>query len=60
MKRLKELLSHNLKDYQSIPFWSWNDLAKAYNMPTIVHTCGSSIWAYEDFISKGIGTFKKL
>jgi len=30
------------------------DLAKAYNMPTIMHTCGSSSWAYEDFIEMGI------
>lgn len=30
------------------------DLAKAYNIPVIVHTCGSSSWVYEDFIEMGI------
>lgn len=33
---------------------SFVDLAKAYNLPVIVHTCGSSSWAYEDFIEIGI------
>ena len=30
------------------------DLAKAYNLPTLIHTCGSSSWAYEDMIEIGI------
>lgn len=30
------------------------DLAKAYNIPVICHTCGSSSWVYEDFIEMGI------
>jgi uroporphyrinogen decarboxylase len=30
------------------------DLAKAYHIPVIVHTCGSSSWAYEDFIEIGV------
>lgn len=30
------------------------DLARAYNLPVLVHTCGSSSWAYEDFIEMGI------
>lgn len=30
------------------------DLAASYNIPTIIHTCGSSSWAYEDFIEIGI------
>jgi len=30
------------------------DLANAYNIPSIIHTCGSSSWAYEDFIEIGI------
>ena len=30
------------------------DLAKAYNLPVLVHTCGSSSWAYEDFIEMGV------
>ena len=30
------------------------DLAKSYHLPTLVHTCGSSSWAYEDFIEMGV------
>lgn len=30
------------------------DLAKAFNIPVMIHTCGSSSWAYEDFIEMGI------
>lgn len=30
------------------------DLADTYKIPTIIHTCGSSSWAYEDFIDMGI------
>lgn len=30
------------------------DLAKAYNLPVLIHTCGSSSWVYEDFIEMGI------
>ena len=30
------------------------DLAKAYNLPVLVHTCGSSSWVYEDFIELGV------
>ncbi|MBO5269446.1 MAG: hypothetical protein J6B77_01585 [Clostridia bacterium] len=30
------------------------DLAKAYDLPVIFHTCGSSSWVYEDFIELGV------
>lgn len=30
------------------------DLADVYGIPVIIHTCGSSSWAYEDFIEMGI------
>jgi uroporphyrinogen decarboxylase len=30
------------------------DLAKAYGKPSIIHTCGSSSWVYEDFIEMGV------
>ena len=30
------------------------DLAKAYGVKVMMHTCGSSSWAYEDFIEMGI------
>lgn len=30
------------------------DLASAYGLPAMIHTCGSSSWAYEDFIEMGM------
>jgi len=36
------------------------DLAKAYKLPVMIHTCGSSSWAYEDFIEMGIGAVDTL
>ena len=30
------------------------DLAKAYGIPAMIHTCGSSSWSYEEFIDMGI------
>ena len=27
---------------------------KSYGLPTLIHTCGSSSWAYEDFLEIGI------
>lgn len=30
------------------------DLAKSFGLPVLIHTCGSSSWAYEDFIEMGI------
>ncbi len=32
----------------------FTDLAKSYGLPVLVHTCGSSSWAYEDFIEIGV------
>jgi uroporphyrinogen decarboxylase len=36
------------------------DLAKAYDLPVMIHTCGSSSWAYEDFIEMGIDVVDTL
>jgi uroporphyrinogen decarboxylase len=36
------------------------DLARAYNARTMIHTCGSSSWAYEDFIGMGIDAVDTL
>jgi uroporphyrinogen decarboxylase len=30
------------------------DLGKAFDIPVMIHTCGSSSWAYEDFIEMGV------
>lgn len=36
------------------------DLAKSYNLPVMVHTCGSSSWVYEDFIEMGVDAVDTL
>lgn len=36
------------------------DLAKSFNIPVMIHTCGSSSWAYEDFIEMGIAAVDTL
>ena len=36
------------------------DLAKAYDLPVMIHTCGSSSFAYEDFIEMGITAVETL
>ncbi len=30
------------------------DLARAHDLPVMIHTCGSSSWAYEDYIETGM------
>ncbi|MFH1009492.1 MAG: uroporphyrinogen decarboxylase family protein [Candidatus Latescibacterota bacterium] len=37
------------------PRYQWFcDLAEAYDVSVMIHTCGSSSWAYEDFIEMGV------
>ncbi|MCL2776242.1 MAG: hypothetical protein FWD71_23315 [Oscillospiraceae bacterium] len=36
------------------------DFAKSYNLPVMIHTCGSSSWAYNDFIEMGINAVDTL
>lgn len=36
------------------------DLAKSFDIPVMIHSCGSSSWAYEDFIDMGIGVVDTL
>ncbi|MDD5598636.1 MAG: uroporphyrinogen decarboxylase family protein [Victivallaceae bacterium] len=36
------------------------DIAKHFNVPVMVHSCGSSSWAYEDFIEMGIDAVDTL
>ena len=36
------------------------DLAKSFDLPIMVHTCGSSSWAYEDFIEMGVNAVDTL
>lgn len=36
------------------------DLVKKYDLPTMIHSCGSSSWAFEDFIAMGINAVDTL
>lgn len=36
------------------------DLGKQYGIPVMIHSCGSSSWAFEDFIEMGIGVVDTL
>lgn len=36
------------------------DLAKSFDIPVMIHTCGSSSWAYEEMIEMGIGIVDTL
>ena len=36
------------------------DLAKSYNLPVMIHTCGSSSWAYDEYIAAGMTAFDTL
>jgi uroporphyrinogen decarboxylase len=36
------------------------DLAKAYGLPVMFHSCGSSSWAFQDFIEMGIDVIDTL
>lgn len=45
-----DILERNILPFQK-PFF---DLAAAYNLPVMMHTCGSSSWAYEKYIQMGL------
>ena len=36
------------------------DLARAYRIPTMIHSCGSSSWAFDDFVEMGITCVETL
>lgn len=36
------------------------DLAKSHGLPVMIHTCGSSSWAYEDYIEMGMNAVDTL
>jgi uroporphyrinogen decarboxylase len=36
------------------------NLARSFNLPVMVHTCGSSSWVYEDFIQMGVSAVDTL
>lgn len=36
------------------------DLAKAWNIPVMMHSCGSSSWAFDEFIDQGISIIDTL
>jgi uroporphyrinogen decarboxylase len=36
------------------------EMAKAWNLPVMIHTCGSSSWSYEDYLKAGVTAFDTL
>ncbi|HAZ63980.1 MAG TPA: hypothetical protein DCZ72_10280 [Armatimonadetes bacterium] len=36
------------------------DLAQEYGLPVMIHTCGSSSWAYDDYAEMGVGVVDTL
>jgi len=36
------------------------DLGRSYDIPAMIHSCGSSSWAFEDFIEMGIAAVETL
>jgi uroporphyrinogen decarboxylase len=36
------------------------DMAKSFGLPVMIHTCGSSSWAYEDYIQMGMDAVDTL
>ena len=36
------------------------DLARAFNIPTMIHSCGSSSWAFDDFVEMGVTCVETL
>jgi uroporphyrinogen decarboxylase len=36
------------------------DLARAHNLPVMMHSCGSSSWAYDEYIGMGLTTVDSL
>ncbi|MCK5156971.1 MAG: hypothetical protein KAQ69_11110 [Spirochaetales bacterium] len=36
------------------------ELAGSHNLPVMIHTCGSSSWAYEEYLSAGVTIFDTL
>ncbi len=51
----KTFRKHILPQYKMLV-----DLANAYGAKTMIHTCGSSSWSYEDFISIGVNAVDTL
>ena len=49
------LISMDLFERQILPrHQKFFDVAKAYNVPVMLHTCGSSSWSYEKYIQAGL------
>lgn len=45
-----ELFRRHIRPYHE----RFINMAKTYNLPVMLHTCGSSSWAYEDYIEMGL------
>ena len=55
MISVKTFRKHLLPQYKVLI-----DIANAYGAKTMIHTCGSSSWAYEDFIALGVNAVDTL
>lgn len=49
------LISNEILQKHILPWHKkFIDMAAVYNLPVMMHTCGSSSWAYEDYIKAGL------
>jgi uroporphyrinogen decarboxylase len=51
-----DLYRERIRPYQQ----RFVDLAKSYNVPVMIHSCGSSSWAFDDFVEMGISAVDTL
>ena len=59
--QIAPMLSLDLYRMQIRPFHQEIiDVAKSFGLPVMIHTCGSSSWAYEDFIGMGMDAVDTL
>lgn len=55
------IIGRNIFDKHILPRHKrFFDLAKAYNLPVMMHCCGSSSWSYEDYIEMGLSAVDTL
>ncbi len=53
--QIAPLISMDILKSQILPrHKKFIDLANSYNIPVMIHTCGSSSWAYEEYIKIGL------
>lgn len=59
--QIAPMISHDLYVEKIRPVQKrFVDLAKGFNIPVMIHCCGSSSWAFNDFIDMGISVVETL